>query len=357
MKSHTSQPTAHGTTKKKSSGDTTDMATFDTATMDMAPVAPLAPTVAVAQAQAPTPSPTVTKEGNEFSVNGITAGGEFFSSVASFSDGSYVVAYTDTSYTDGEENSGIRMRLFNKDGTPAGQDIHVNTTVAGGQYLPQIAILASGDFVITWNDEGATGGDKSGDAVRGQMYHRDGSKMGSEFIVNTSTTGDQENSSVTALANGGFVVSWQDGSKTGGDASGLSIKAQVYDAGGQKVGGEFLVNTVTKNDQELASVTALQGVNSGGFLAVWEDHSFLNNDLTRDGSIKGQRFDANGNKVGGEFLVDTKGSAYVNTAPSVIGLSNGGYAVTWQAQSDNPTHAPNIDDDDSNIQLKVFNAE
>jgi len=312
----------------------------------------------IAPQAAATPAPTVTKLGNEFSANGITAGGEFFSSVASFSDGSYVVAYTDTSYSDGEENAGIRARIFNKDGTPAGNDIHVNTTVTGGQYLPQIAVLANGDFVITWNDEGATGGDTSGDAVRAQIFHHDGTKVGGEFIVNTSTTGDQENSSVTALANGGFVVTWQDGSKSGGDASGLSVKAQLFDAGGHKVGGEFLVNTQTKNDQSLSSVTALQGVNSGGFLVVWEDESGLNNDGARGGSIKGQRFDANGKKVGSEFLVDNKNAnAYVNTVPSVTALSNGGYAVTWQAQVTNPTNNPNVDDDDSNIQLQVFNAD
>jgi hypothetical protein len=341
------------TTKKHTTSDTSTAS--DSTLSDMTAFS----SMTIAPPAAATPAaPTVTKLGNEFSANGITAGGEFFSSVASFSDGSYVIAYTDTSYTDGEENAGIRARIFNKDGTPAGADIHVNTTVAGGQYLPQIAVLANGDFVITWNDEGATGGDTSGDAVRGQMYHRDGSKVGGEFIVNTSTTGDQENSSVTALANGGFVVTWQDGSKTGGDASGLSVKAQIFDAGGHKVGGEFLVNTQTKNDQSLSSVTALQGVNSGGFLAVWEDDSNLNNDGGRGGSIKGQRFDANGNKVGSEFLVDNKSAnAYVNTVPSVTALSNGGYAVAWQAQVTNPQNNPNVDDDDSNIQLQVFNAD
>ena len=360
----------HGTIKKLANGDISfvpeanfvGVATFNYTLVDSHGVstvhtatinvdAPVTAAPALAASQLANPSATVTKVGAEFSANGITAGGEFFSSVASFSDGGYAIAYTDTSYTDGEENAGIRVRIFDKDGK-GGRDIHVNTSVAGGQYRPQIGILANGDFVITWEDEGATGGDTSGDAIRGQMYHRDGSKVGGEFIVNTTTAGDQENGSITALPNGGFVVTWQDGSGQGGDTSGSSIKAQLFDAGGHKVGGEFLVNTITKNDQGLSSVTALQGANSGGFLAVWEDHSFLNNDATRDGSIKAQRFDADGHKVGGEFLIDTKGIAYVNTAPSVTALSNGGFAVTWQAQSDAVG-----DTDDSNIQLQVYNAD
>ena len=43
------------------------------------------------------------------------------------------------------------------------------------------------------------------------------------------------------------MVSWSDQSLTGGDASGYSIKAQVFDAAGAKVGSELLVNTATTN--------------------------------------------------------------------------------------------------------------
>ncbi len=60
-----------------------------------------------------------------------------------------------------------------------------------------------------------------------------------------------------------------------------------------------MVNTITSSDQDLVSVASLKGDNSGGFVAIWQDNSGLNNDGTRSGSIKAQRFDANGNKVGG----------------------------------------------------------
>ena len=70
-------------------------------------------------------------------------------------------------------------------------------------------------------------------------------KVGSEFSVTTNKTGSQEAPTVTGLANGGFVVTWDDASGTLGDASGTSIKAQVYAADGSKVGSEFRVNTET----------------------------------------------------------------------------------------------------------------
>ncbi len=95
------------------------------------------------------------------------------------------------------------------------------------------------------------------------------------------------------------------------------------------------------------SVAALAG---GGFVATWQDNSFLRGDLTRSGSIVAQRFDNAGNKVGGEILVDTRGINFVNDVNNVVGLANGGFAVTWQAQS-------NVGDfDNSSIQMQIFDA-
>jgi hypothetical protein len=69
-------------------------------------------------------------------------------------------------------------------------------------------------------------------------------RLGSEFLVNTSTQNTQSYPTITALTNGGFVVSWRDES----GLDGASIKAQVFDATGSKVGGEVLVNTLNGQD-------------------------------------------------------------------------------------------------------------
>ena len=168
-----------------------------------------------------------------------------------------MISWTDTSYTEVGANassSQIRAQVFDANNHKVGAEFQVNTTVAGGQYNSRIAILNSGDFVITWEDQGETNGDTSGESTRAQMFHRDGTRIGGEFIVNTATTGDQGEPAITALSNGGFVVTWNDGSGTGGDTSGTSVKAQLYDGGGHKVGGEFLVNTLTTGDQTEVSV-------------------------------------------------------------------------------------------------------
>jgi hypothetical protein len=325
--------------------DSKGVATVHTATIDVAPVADT-PFLSVSPANG---VGAVTKQGSEFLVNTTTRGGQFLSSVASYPDGSYVMAWADTSGSGGDfSNAQIRAQRFNADGSRAGAEFRVNTTIDGDQNKPLVSVLANGNFVIAWQDASGEGGDASGLSVKAQMYHADGTKVGGEFLVNTTTQGDQNAASIAALANGGFVVSWVDTSGLGGDGSGSSIKAQMFDATGHKVGLEFLVNTTTLNDQDIVSVSALK---SGGFVAIWQDNSFLPDDATRSGSILAQMFDANGNKVGGEILVDTKGRNFANDGGTVIGLSNGGFAVSWEASS-------NVGPDtiDSSIQMQIFDA-
>ena len=95
-------------------------------------------------------------------------------------------------------------------------------------------------------------------------------KVGTEFLVNTETADNQISPTITDLTNGGFVVTWWDESDTLGDNSISSIKAQVFEADGTKVGSEFLVNTQTANDQILPTIT---GLVNGGFVVTWADNS------------------------------------------------------------------------------------
>ena len=105
--------------------------------------------------------------------------------------------------------------------TPAffGPELHVNTTTAGDQDAPSMTALANGKFVVVWEDSSMTGGDTSSDAVRGQVFNADGSKAGGEFLVNQTTTGGQFAPVVTGLTDGRFVVAWDDASATGDDTS------------------------------------------------------------------------------------------------------------------------------------------
>ena len=288
------------------------------------------------------------KIGGEFLVNTTTAGGQFQTSVTTLANGNFVIAWTDTSYSGGDANGdSVKAQLFDASGNKIGDEFLVNTETSASQRQPKTTALANGGFVIAWEDNSGTGGDDSESSVKAQVFGADGRKVGGELLVNTATAGAQEAASITALANGGFVVTWDDNSGTGGDDSESSVKAQVFDAAGNKVGNELLVNTVTAGSQGGSSVTALK---NGGFVVSWEDDSGLNADGAVS-SIKAQLFDAAGNKVGGEILVNAA-TARWQDASSITALADGGFVVSWEAGSETGP-----DDRDSAIRAQVFGAD
>ena len=137
---------------------------------------------------------------------------------------------------------------------------------------------------------------------------------GTQFLVNTTTKGHQQNVALHALK-GGFVLAvWEDDSRTGADTSSWAIRGQLFNADGTKRGGEFLINTGTSGNQRDPQVTVLA---DGRFVVVWED-------ATQD-QIRARVFSAEGVGLGNDFQVSTALTSG-SPSPSVAALSNGGFA-------------------------------
>ncbi|MGB5636523.1 MAG: hypothetical protein WBM86_27600, partial [Waterburya sp.] len=84
-----------------------------------------------------------------------------------------------------------------------------------------------GDFIITWSSYGQDG---DGNGVFAQRYNADGSPSGSEFQVNTYTTGSQNDPAVAVDGDGDFVITWS-GIGQDGDGNG-EVFAQRYSVDG-----------------------------------------------------------------------------------------------------------------------------
>src|SRR5262249_18623029 len=123
------------------------------------------------------------------------------------------------------------------------------------QDMPAVATFADGRFVVVWQDGSDSAGDTSVEAIRGQRFKADGSKSGNEFLVNTTTNGGQFTPTVTTLADGHFVVGWIDAGLNTPDLDGYAVRAQVFNHDGSKSGSEFLVNTTTAYNQYQPSFT------------------------------------------------------------------------------------------------------
>jgi hypothetical protein len=247
--------------------------------------------------------------GNEFRVNTTTAGSQLWPCQTALADGGFVVTW----HSHGQDGSkiGVYGQRYRANGTPRGNEFRVNTTTAGSQYYPSVAALADGGFVVTW---------QSYLQVYGQRYRANGTPRGNEFRVNTTTADAQRDASVAALADGGFVVSWDSLLQ---DGSGWGVYGQRYRANGTPHGKEFRVNTTTASDQRFTSVAALA---DGGFVVTWASKF-------QDGSswgIYSQRYRANGTRRGNELRVNTT-TADAQRDASIAALADGGFVVIWDS--------------------------
>ena len=105
---------------------------------------------------------------------------------------------------------------------PDGWDFPVNNTTAGHQAWPAVAADADGDFVIAWSSAGQDG-DEGG--IYARRFDHLGQPRGNEFPVNTTTAGNQDYPAVAMDAAGNFVVAWEvysGGSATSGPVTGCA---------------------------------------------------------------------------------------------------------------------------------------
>jgi hypothetical protein len=125
---------------------------------------------------------------------------------------------------------------------------------------------------------------------------------------------------VTSLADGGFVLIWQHSHNNSTTA--MEIYGQRYDAQNNRVGPEFQVNTYTIGEQLLASVQSLE---DRGFIVTWTSDG-------QDGSGKGiysQRYDLNANPIGSEFRVNTN-TNNSQIYPAIAPLKDGKFIAVWE---------------------------
>ncbi len=255
--------------------------------------------------------------GTEFQVNTYTTNSQRVSSAAADNTGNFVVVWQ-SGAQDGS-GEGIFGQRYDAAGNPLGDEFQVSSYTTDSQSRPSVASDDVGNLVVVWQDYSRDGSDRG---VFGQRYDSSGNRVGGDFQINSYTTGIQDNPSVAADAVGNFVVAWRSDAQ---DGSGFGIFGQRYDATGDPVGGEFQINTYTTSAQLSPSV-ATDDV--GNFVVAWQDDS-------QDGSdsgIFGQRYDAAGNPLGGEFQVNSYTTGPQRNA-SVEADEAGNFVIVWRSDA------------------------
>jgi hypothetical protein len=196
-------------------------------------------------------------------------------------------------------------------------------------YNLDVAADAAGNFIVAW--EANDDGDE--EAVVARRFDTANVPLGPQFVVNTYTTGQQMNPSVAADPAGNVVIVWEsrDSAFAGQDGSADGIFGQRLDAGGATVGGEFQVNTSTLFNQRYPVVATDP---SGAFVVAWEDE----NQSCTDRCVIGRRYDASGAPESGEFVVSPSGTGPPSYYVSIdAGRSDSGdFVVAWANEGYSP---------------------
>ena len=195
---------------------------------------------------------------------------------------------------------------------PIGSEFRVNTYTTSLQGVSDVTSAANGSFVVVWHSYGQDG---SGFGIFGQRHDSLGQRVGGEFQVNTFTPQSQTTPAIASADDGSFVVVWESL-----DGSFYGVFGQRFDASGAPVGSELQVNTSTYLQQVQPDVAVSD---DGDFTVVW----FSEHNQANRWEVMGQRYDGSGNPVGGEFQISS--ATTISDFDPAISYLPDGFAVVW----------------------------
>ena len=197
-----------------------------------------------------------TVQGANFAVGPAAPAFEKSPAAVGLQDGGFVLAFAETQGT-GAETDGIYMQRFNSTGVSQGAPSLVNTTIAGLQDAPGVAVLQDGTYVVSWRSEPVNTG--SGPAtIFAQHYTAAGVAISGEVTVATDALVLGDTPAISALHNGGYAVVWTTSSTT---TQLKTLEGQVLSADGTKQGASFAITPATSyyqsNDVGAPAATVL----------------------------------------------------------------------------------------------------
>ncbi len=247
--------------------------------------------------------------------------------VAAGPGGSFAVVWHGANWPGGDASDfSVQARLFAADGTPLGNQFQVNTTTLNSQAGATVGVQPDGDVIVAWTD----------DALVDRAYYRVFSAAGvpltGEVEVADYPSGMTMTPSVAVNDTGEVMMAWTSTLDTG------PYCASMYDVHGRRWSealvpdASFVVNTYTTCFQHSAAVAAAA---DGGFVVSWLDES---QDPELDSLIRRRRFSSAGLPLEGEVAVEEWPDTVYFPAP-VAAAPSGPSLVTWSRREDGDTQA------------------
>ncbi len=139
-------------------------------------------------------------KGSELLVNSRARDDQMSSSVAMNSAGGFVVSWSSQQQDGGWA---VYAERFDSAGNPIGAAFRVDPSDSGDQFYSRVASDAEGNFTVIWQSQ-----DGDGAGIFGQRFDCAGNPLGAVFRANSSTAGNQQSADIAMNATGSFVVSW-----------------------------------------------------------------------------------------------------------------------------------------------------
>lgn len=259
---------------------------------------------------------------NDFLVNDDATGGceQKPPAMAMDPSGNFVICWCDNRNGD---DGDIYAQRYNGSGDTLSSNFRVNDDVGTSwQWKPSVSMDTSGNYIICWKDIR-----RGSWSIYAQRYDSSNHSQGGNFKIkvdNDNIFRQQWNSSVSMDASGNFVISWED-NYCWDDSTGNDIYAQRYNRLGEPLGMNFRVDSdVIGAGQETPCVAKSR---SGNFLVCFEDER---NWWTNREDIYCQLYNSSGNPLGTNFRANDDSGSVEQVHPVIAIDSYGGFVICWQ---------------------------
>ncbi|EFL88256.1 tandem-95 repeat protein, partial [Ahrensia sp. R2A130] len=292
--------------------------------------------------------------GTQQTINQTTAGDQGGPLTVSLADGTVLALwYSDPNGFGPKQISG---RILNEAGTPVSSEFAVGTSPVDGsdninQPVLSATLLADGNVLVGWLSNDSLNADGDGSATVGVVVYPAVPTSGPEFVINTSSAGDQSSPVLMSLDGGGALAVWFDGALA--DDNSMQVRGQFLATDGSKTGGEFSIGTSPVeggNARDMPPLTAAKLAN-GDVVVAWStnDSDAVNGD--GDGSsVAGVVIDTVARTAGGEFQINADAISD-QSGPVIVALANGEFFATWYDVADGDSNAG------MQVQYRYFNAD
>lgn len=233
--------------------------------------------------------------------------------------------------TKGVGQSELRGRHYGAGGVPRGLDFLISDTLSRQNQGENLVATPFGTgFLATWSAQFAGG---SQDETRSRVV-RANKTLGPEIRYYEGTGTSEANPAAALLGDGRTIVAWSSDKR---DGEGGDLHAQFLSSAGQKVGGTFVTGAKpgagTGGAEGVVSAAALPRVLNSAGTAIPDGGYVLAWDVGTPASysdIRAAVFKADGSRITDVAVsVDPSAPTVVDSHPAVVGLTGGGFVVSW----------------------------